>query len=228
MHRSIAKSRSRSEHQDQWGRTALFDIVKKDYVHFISVQCTNLLVKAGADVNIKDEDGRTALFDAVSQGCVQCIELSLKAGADVNVTDNIGNTVIHSGFNKTIQRSFKLLLRAGYKVNVRDEEGITAFTLFLNFWSYADDTKKFVLLLFAAGETMDEARVRIVPDYLKPSAEICLKNICRETIRKHLLQMSDVNLFISVPRLPFPRLMTSYLLYDVTLDDEEENNESDN
>ena len=80
-------------------------------------------------------------------------------------------------------------------------------------------------MLFAAGESVDQTKVKKVPHYLKPSAEIYLKNICRETNRKHLLQMNDVNLFVRVPQLGLPHLMTSYLLHDVTLDDEEEDNE---
>ena len=52
-------------------------------------------------------------------------------------------------------------------------------------------------------------------------------NICRETISKHLLQMRDVNLFVRVPRLPLPRLMMSYLLYDVKLHNEKGNVMSD-
>ena len=49
--------------------------------------------------------------------------------------------------------------------------------------------REFVMLLFAAGETVDESKVKNVPDYLKQSEEISLMNICRVTIRKHLLQM---------------------------------------
>ena len=49
--------------------------------------------------------------------------------------------------------------------------------------------------------------------------EHSLKNICREAIRSHLLQMSEVNLFVRVPSLPLPKALQSYLLYDQALDD---------
>ena len=61
-----------------------------------------------------------------------------------------------------------------------------------------------------------------MPDYVKLSAENSLKNICREATRNHLLSIDDVNLFVRVPQLPLPQLMMSFLLYDVTLDKEEE------
>ena len=77
-----------------------------------------------------------------------------------------------------------------------------------------------MMLLFAAGENVDETKVEKVPYYLKQSKDISLINICRETIRKHLLQMSDVNLVHKVLRLSLPSLMTSYLLYDVAVEPE--------
>ena len=221
---------------DKDGRTALFDAVRN------SVQCTDLLLKAGADVNIKDKYGETALFDGVSQGSVQCTDLLLKAGADVNVTNRIGRTVLFLNtffprpITTAVLNSMKLILRELIKVNVRDNYGSNALTLHLNYIgnsSTGPEYIKFAMLLLSAGETLDkDGRIRllrlfnqkddVVPveasEYRRTSAEISLMNICRETIRKHLLQMSQVNLFVRVPRLP--RLMTSYLLYDVTLDHE--------
>ena len=121
-----------------------------------------------------------------------------------------------------------MMFREEVKVNVKDTQGqgqLTGFLEYLRygFWIVDPNEKELVMLFFAAGETVGETKVEKVPDHLKPSAEISLMNICRKTIRKHMLQMSDVNLFVRVPRLPLPRLMTSYLLYDVTLDYEEDN-----
>ena len=64
--------------------------------------------------------------------------------------------------------------------------------------------------------------------YLKkaiPEPELSLKNICRESIRNHLLQMSNVNLFARVPKLPLPKALQSYLLYYQALQEEEEEEE---
>ena len=101
----------------------------------------------------------------------------------------------------------------------------------------------FAMLLLSAGETVEkDRRIRLlkllnenngiapveVPEYLRSSAEICLKNIGRETIRKHLLKMSNMNLFYRVQQLPLPKLMTSYLLYDVTLEEEDSEDNKNN
>ena len=201
----------------------------------------DLLIKAGFDVNTIDRHGIKALFYAVYEGYVQCTDLLLKAGADVNLTDQIRKTVLFSSdkwprttiFTIKVLNSVKLILRKGIKVSVRDNHGSNALSDFLIHRLKFDDPhcSTFAMLLLSAGETVDkDRRIELlkllnenngiapveVPEYLRSSAEISLMNICRETIRKHLLQMSDVNLFCRVPQLPLPQLMTSYLLYDVT------------
>ena len=82
------------------------------------------------------------------------------------------------------------------------------------------------LLLFAAGESTDGS-----PDgrpYLPLQTDINLKHLGREAIRKHLLKIDPHgNLFGRVPRLGLPTSLTSYLLYDATLDDDEEVEDDD-
>ena len=50
--------------------------------------------------------------------------------------------------------------------------------------------------------------------------DMSLIHFCRETIRKQLLQMSPVNLFVQVPQLGLPTLLQDYLLLNVSLDDD--------
>ena len=217
-------------HEDYSSKTALFVAATKG-----STSIIKLLLKSGADVNIRDNKGSTALFTAVQSVPSKSIELLLKAGADVNSTDTDGTTVLFLSpiwFSVRRLNCYKLLLNAGVKVNVRNNRGLNALTHFLvnlkKDQNYAkckttnDDEleKEFVMLLFAGGEIVDESKVKKVPGYLKQSEGISLLNICRETIRKHLLQMSDVSLFYRVPKLGLPRLMTSYLLHDVTSEQE--------
>ena len=167
----------------------------------------------------------------------------------MNIRDTNGETALFLSsfhprdFTSDILNAIRVMLREGIKVNVRNNNGFNALTFHLDYTthyptSHSLHSSKFAMLLLSAGETVDkDERMKLlqllnknygiaqaeVLDYLKSPANISLMNICRETIRKHLLQMSYVNLFFQVPRLPLPRLMTSYLLYDVTLDFEEEN-----
>ena len=101
-----------------------------------------------------------------------------------------------------------------YGINCRDEKTLRA--------------------LHAAGEVVEGDYVRTadcnepVPDYVQElnSPEGNLKDMSRRAIRKHLLELSPVNLFCKIPQLELPKLMEDYLLDGVTLDinDEDENN----
>jgi len=53
------------------------------------------LLSKGADVNSRDNDGRTPLHLAYLSGHVQVAELLLSKGADVNSKDNDGRTPIY-------------------------------------------------------------------------------------------------------------------------------------
>ena len=155
-----------------------------------------MLLKSGAAVNIRDRDSRTPLYNAVHCGSWQSVRMLVKAGADVNAVDNDGNTLLHassSWFSARQVNRYKLLIQEGIKINVRNNHGFNGLThALLNQQNYTRSTtivddhcqKKFAMLLFAAGDTIDEFQVRKVPDYLKPSAEINVMNICRDATDK--------------------------------------------
>ena len=52
------------------------------------------LISHGADVNVKNEYGRTPLMWASSSGHEKVVESLLDAGADKEVKDNKGNTAL--------------------------------------------------------------------------------------------------------------------------------------
>ena len=52
------------------------------------------IIKVGADINAKDNAGRTALYMASWKGHEQMAKILLDAGADVNAKDNIGWTAL--------------------------------------------------------------------------------------------------------------------------------------
>ena len=90
-----------------------------------------------------------------------------------------------------------------------------------------------MLLLIAAGESYAGARIniteqdlnlsiRVTPEYLLGTeVEMSLKNLCRENIRTHLLNLDPhLNLFGRIPKLDLMFGLAFYLLYDVSIDDE--------
>ena len=116
----------------------------------------------------------------------------------------------------TKYESVKILLSAGAHVNKVDK--------FDNYHDYVrkfyrDETWKYeesLQLMFAAGERMDYK----VEDIFKcPDLDQGLKQLCREAIRSHLLQLDqNINLFVRIPRLGLPTLLVKYLLYNMSLD----------
>jgi ankyrin repeat protein len=112
-----------------WGQTALMDANTAAKV--------KLLVTHGAQVNVKDEMGKTALVHAVDRGVVAVVEALLQAGADASIPDEKGTTALlyalqePSPFNREGSTALrveaaKLLLKGKVgDVNGQNENGET-------------------------------------------------------------------------------------------------------
>lgn len=109
-----------------------------------NTEIVDLLIEAGANVNAKDESGRTPLFCATFLKKPEMAQVLVNAGADVNVQDKEGKTALmltgdlvlrshcksikvpamfsKEGFKETVQ----ILLAAGADVNLQDKKKCTA------------------------------------------------------------------------------------------------------
>ena len=56
---------------------------------------TQLLIKVGADVKMRNIDGVTVLITAACQGYNTCVKILIKLGADVNSCTTNGNTTLN-------------------------------------------------------------------------------------------------------------------------------------
>ena len=140
--------------------------------------------------------------------------------ADVNGEDNEVDIENEQNAASRIKCT-KMLLQSGVEINLVNKKHLNALRSYI---SNCEDENKLpdrtmVLLLYAAGETLDSIpvdRIHLL-NYLQ-EREISLKNICRYVIRKHLLDLDPhTHLFGRVPRLGLPRSLSDYLLYGQSL-----------
>ena len=219
---------------DKDGNTALIQAAERGHD-----ACITALIKAGASVNITNDRGWTALMQAAGNKRDTSAKLFIESGADPKhidknqlsllnlVASNASVDAAYQGVLARTYRCFQLFLRDGSPINT---PGFTnALRCYLRFAE--SRVGQIPMLLVAAGEELAEVLKRdILADYLsqEDQDETSLKHVCRESIRDHLIKTNrNRNLFIAVPKLDIPSSLASYLLYDVSLDDEYVHVESD-
>jgi len=89
------------------------------------------LLKLGADINVRNYKGKTALHYAAKAGFLKVIELLIEKGATLDAPDNVGETPVFDAIRSTIKDSEKqlaaleALLRKGANPNVKNRKGLT-------------------------------------------------------------------------------------------------------
>lgn len=73
-------------------------------------EAVKALIAAGADVNAKTNDGKTALMKAASRQDIETVKILIAAGADVNVKTEDGQTALSRAKSANIA---ELLRKAG-------------------------------------------------------------------------------------------------------------------
>ncbi len=115
-----------------------------------------ILLSNDADINIKDELGRTPLMIAVGARQLETVSLLINSGANIESVDSNKQTALfHSLYYKSSPEACEILLKAGANPNVKDNEGICPLKT-------AIDNKK----AFGGNAGSDESYSRII-DLLK-------------------------------------------------------------
>lgn len=84
-----------------------------------------MLLKLGADPNVRDKHGRTALHDACLKDRVVAARLLLDGGARIDVHDENGATPLHDAALGGSGKAIELLLSRKADIDSRDSEGRT-------------------------------------------------------------------------------------------------------
>jgi ankyrin repeat protein len=120
--------------RDQNEKTPLFyAISKKDRMSAtISPKMVRLLLKHGANVNIKDEYGYAPLHYAVESGDLRIVSILVDAGARTNVKDNDGDTPLHLTWHVYTEDGLSILrflIERGANINAKNNWGHTLLHL---------------------------------------------------------------------------------------------------
>lgn len=104
---------------DSFGRTALHLSGR-----YGEIDAMRLLLKVGADPNIRNRNGDAVLHEAVSNA--EEVRMLLEADADANIRDRRGNTALHLAAMHRDAEPVRLLLEAGADVDMPNWAGDTA------------------------------------------------------------------------------------------------------
>ena len=200
----------------------LITAVKRRNGHFAQV-----LVNAGADVNKTDVNLIPPLAIAARNKDFRSVNLLLEAGADVN------KAFVKCALRNNVDM-LKGMLCIGAQVNILNTYGQNTFSQYVRTCKVYNRTM--VLFLLAAGEIVDHKsceRLRTfnsrflkdpiwLPDFIQQSGgqNLDLRILCRMRIREHLLNLDPHHhLFHRVPRLGLPKYLSSFLLYNLSIDE---------
>jgi len=86
-----------------------------------------LLIEAGASLDIQDDKGRTALILASANSNSKIIPLLIEAGASLDIQDHMGRTALIWASQNSLFETIQLLLKHGADPNIRNNDGETAY-----------------------------------------------------------------------------------------------------
>lgn len=107
--------------KDSAGDSALSSFLRDSNTHSDTVEIIQALIGAGADVNSRDNEGKTPIFNACFNA--SAVKPLAAAGADLNAKDNNGATPI---MMCVFPEFFKAMIAAGADLSVQNKHGQTA------------------------------------------------------------------------------------------------------
>lgn len=119
------------------GRPVLLAYVWRD-----NQKATERLLALGANVNLEDKDGDTALHGAAETGNVEIIRMLLDKGANINAKNKQGGTPLMWAAVFGNDDAVRLLLSRGANASLKDNDGITALE-----WAGRNNRQSVVSLL---------------------------------------------------------------------------------
>ncbi len=105
---------------DLKGETPLHKAARHDRAEIVQA-----LIKAGVDIDVKNNLGETPLYCAARDGRIRIVQSLIKAGADIEATDRAGSTPLYVAAKKGETEIVQALLAAGADIEVKNNDGRT-------------------------------------------------------------------------------------------------------
>ena len=107
--------------------------------HKGNIDVMNLLLNAGANFDISDDDAQTCLhYAATGDSSHEVLEIIIGHGVDVNSTNNSNQTALMRASHKGNKHVINVLINAGANPHISDDEGDTL----LHYAAYGDCSKE--------------------------------------------------------------------------------------
>ncbi|WP_265022323.1 ankyrin repeat domain-containing protein [Wolbachia endosymbiont (group B) of Ischnura elegans] len=94
-----------------------------------SFDMTNLMINEGADIEAKDNKGRTPVLFAIYLGKWHIVHLLINKGANIDAKDNIGRTPLHWAARNGHLSIVQHLIEKGANLSIKDNDGKTPLDL---------------------------------------------------------------------------------------------------
>ena len=105
------------------------ELVEECGCNEVNLEKVKELVEKGADVNLKDKEGYTALMNASCDSNKEIAEFLVAHGAEINVKGNDGMTALIFASRGGYKDIVELLVNNGADVNIKEKQGMTALML---------------------------------------------------------------------------------------------------
>lgn len=155
--------------QDTFGQTPVHWCVQYQVANQNILE--QLLQSKGADLNVQDADGATALLLAVQIGRAAAAKMLIKEGADPNIADHDGITPLHVAAYEADRGALDvLLLTYELDVDVQDNNGLTPLHKIISRFG-----------LPGSSETARKVQLYVIETLVKARADLELKDARGQT-----------------------------------------------
>ena len=110
----------------------LHQAIRNGYVNIAA-----LLPGSRANIQTRDNSGRTALFESLNTSDVRGASLLLRNGIDISCHNSMGNTVLHEAARRGTYGHALLFINQGIEISIANEEGLTPLHLAARHGCYA-------------------------------------------------------------------------------------------